>query len=97
MLEITRKVGEKIMLGRETVEMTVVELHSHVAKVRFDWKREKDILVFDLNVQEQPYDIVVDGERVAIHCHNVSRGEVRFGFDAPRKCKIQRTERETPA
>jgi len=89
MLELTRRVDQGITIGRDH-KLFVRALDTGVATVRLYCS------VYDVQapiVKGRPYIVEIDGERIAIHVIKVERGQVRFGFEAPRSIAINRIER----
>lgn len=89
MLELTRRLSEGVQLGQHTM-LTVIKLLPGQIHVQFEQGNSSRVLQLE---QHKPVTHTVDGMRVQIELISVIRGIARIGFLAPRRLKIDRTER----
>ncbi len=89
MLQLTRRAGESLLFGAET---TLTVLGMNTAQVEVELK-SPDLKLFATLKQGANHGFDVDGHRVKIVLMEVSRGEARFGLNAPQDVKIMRTEK----
>lgn len=90
MLELTRRVGEMVLLG-EAHELRVTAIAPRIVSLQLT-RREEYFLSGPLQLGTS-FTFEVDGQNVTVHAIAIFRGEVRLGFEAPREIAIERPER----
>lgn len=92
MLELTRRVGQSVQIGKRHT-LTVLGLLPRIVTLQLT-AGEEYFLSGPLKFGTW-FDVEIDGYPLRIHALELDRGEARLGFDAPRELDIQRTERRT--
>lgn len=92
MLELTRHLDQGFKIGTDH-KLFVRDVKPQCVTVRLYCS------VYDVIAAikyDHPYTVTIDGHAVKIHCLRIDRGQVRFGFEAPREISINRIERVQP-
>jgi sRNA-binding carbon storage regulator CsrA len=91
MLYLTRKAGDKVLIGTPpALTMTVLELRARQIKVRL--KTNDDDVEYYMN-QDEKYTVHIQSGAVTIQLVGIMRTEARLCFEAPEHIRIERPDR----
>ena len=95
MLHLTRRVGEKIIIGDKDVVITVIELHSKSAVL------ETDVKMISYSLTASSVDafgvgesraLLISGEVITVALIAMGGSTAKIGVDAPKAIAIHREE-----
>lgn len=90
MLIITRKPGERIVVGKGDERVTITTVanrNHHSARLRAEGLCMKTVEITLLIGHEWEFS-----RGITLHLHDVARGQLKIGIDAPRDCPVDREE-----